>query len=249
MPLLRRAAALAAALAVAAGALAPAPASAIVGGTPVQATSYPWLAAVGSPLFFVRPTGQFCGGSLIKPDKVLTAGHCVTMFRSVPGLLNVTFGRSDLVERTGETVAVKSVEIHPEYSETSFKDETVSHHDLAVLTLARPVARPTAALGTPTGSAGQALGWGFTSENNILNTKLRTVSMPLPGNAACTTAYGSSFDASDMICAGSATADTCQFDSGGPLVTNGRVTGVVSWGYGCGKAGYPGVFARVTDLP
>ena len=41
-----------------------------------------------------------------------------------------------------------------------------------------------------------------------------------------------------------------QGDSGGPLVVmngaNYEVQGVVSWGRGCGDAGYPGVYARVT---
>nr|WP_255279623.1 trypsin-like serine protease [Actinomadura madurae] len=124
-------------------------AHAVVGGTPARTAAYPWLAAVGSPIFLVRPSGQFCGGVLTEPDKLLTAGHCVSMFRSVPGVLTATFGRDDLVGAGGETVAVTSVRVHPEYRETSFKDETVGHHDLAVLTLARRVNRPVAALGTP----------------------------------------------------------------------------------------------------
>ncbi|MBO2453807.1 serine protease [Actinomadura barringtoniae] len=231
------------------GLVAPSPASALVGGTPADATKTPWLAAIGSPLFFVRPSGQFCGGSLIKPDQILTAAHCVDMFKNTPGLVTATFGRSDLVQNSGETVSVKSIKVNPKFTTTKFKDEDVLHHDTAILTLSRTVKRPTIALGAPTGATSRVLGWGFTSENDLFNTKLRSANVPLQPNAACQKAYGSSYDASDMLCAGTEKADSCQFDSGGPLLVKGRVAGLVSWGYGCGKPGYPGVYTRVNDLP
>jgi secreted trypsin-like serine protease len=52
-----------------------------------------------------------------------------------------------------------------------------------------------------------------------------------------------------MVCAGSDTADSCQFDSGGPLLVRGRVAALTSWGHGCAKPGYPGVYTRITSLP
>ncbi|MFC4911620.1 S1 family peptidase [Actinomadura gamaensis] len=247
LPSLWRRAALIAAAAASASALLPAAsASAVVHGRAVPAERYPWLGAVGSPFFFVRPAGQFCGAALTAPDKMLTAAHCVSAVRGLPGVLKVTFGRSDLRDKGGETVDVKSVWVDPRYHETKFKTEDVEHHDLAVLTLKRGVNRPTVATGRP-GDAreGEVVGWGTTSETDWFNTRLHAATVPLRGDAACAAAYGASYDASDMLCAGSPKADTCQFDSGGPLLVNGRIVALTSWAYGCARPGYPGVYARV----
>ncbi|MCP2336355.1 serine protease [Actinomadura rupiterrae] len=243
---LRRAALTAAAAASLTAVLPVASASAVVHGHAVSAARYPWLGAVGSPFFFVRPAGQYCGGVLTAPDKMLTAAHCVASVKGFPGVLKVTFGLSDLRAKGGESAGVKSVWVDPRYHETKFKNEDVEHHDLAVLTLSRRVNRPTVATGQA-GDAreGEVVGWGTTSESDWFNTRLHAATVPLRGDAACASAYGSSYDASDMLCAGSPKADTCQFDSGGPLLVNGRVVALTSWAYGCARPGYPGVYARV----
>lgn len=55
-----------------------------------------------------------------------------------------------------------------------------------------------------------------------------------------------------MICAGDQDEDSCQGDSGGPLFKynheNGRyfLYGIVSYGVGCGRREYPGIYTRVS---
>lgn len=54
-----------------------------------------------------------------------------------------------------------------------------------------------------------------------------------------------------MICAGllgTGGKDACQRDSGGPMKVNGKLHGIISWGFECGHPQYPGVYTRVTTF-
>lgn len=90
-------------------------------------------------------------------------------------------------------------------------------------------------------------GWGTTSEGGSSPSILKYVEVPTVTDEQCREAYGHNDIDDSMICAGvpEGGKDACQGDSGGPLVCNGYLTGIVSWGYGCARPDYPGVYSEV----
>lgn len=55
----------------------------------------------------------------------------------------------------------------------------------------------------------------------------------------------------NMLCAGyldDRIDDSCTGDSGGPMVVNGKLAGLTSWGYGCGREGLPGIYTNVVKF-
>ncbi|MEV5647001.1 serine protease [Nocardia sp. NPDC052254] len=222
-------------------------AHAVVGGTPAQASDHPWLAAIGSPAYATRPGGQFCAGTLIAPDRIVTAAHCGVLARTLPGT-TATFGRGDNAAGGGLTVAIADVRTHPDFRVSLFGTDLAFHNDVAVLVLAAPVRLPTLDIGVPHGDSATIVGWGATSEDDDSNTVLRSATIPLVPDATCAAAYGGEFDAREAVCAGSPAADTANFDSGGPLLVDGRLAGITSWAKGAAEPGFPGVYARVPAL-
>ena len=98
-------------------------------------------------------------------------------------------------------------------------------------------------------------GWGDTlNSSNPSPAILQKVTVRTQSNEQCRgEKYGRRAISENMICAAAPGKDSCQGDSGGPLAVLGQDTsysqiGVVSWGDGCAKPGYPGVYTRVTSL-
>ncbi|MFF8827802.1 serine protease [Streptomyces sp. NPDC015131] len=262
----KRTVAVAALVAAAASQLStPVPAAAdsvVVGGQPVEAADSPWAVALSSrDRFGGTRAGQFCGGVVVAPTKVVTAAHCLGS--SVLGTdakelndLKVIAGRTELRDAGGREIPVTAAWISPAY------DATTQAGDLAVLTLASALPATyvikAARRGDPAyraGTSASVYGWGDTTGSGSYAYALRRAGVRVLPDEVCAKAYppdasGGGYLPATMLCAGDPDGgkDACQGDSGGPLVAGGRLIGLVSWGSGCGEPGSPGVYTRVSAV-
>lgn len=235
--------------------------SIVVGGFPVDVSVSPWTVALSSrDRFGGTRAGQFCGGVAVGRTTVLTAAHC--MGDDVLGVpphraadLKAIAGRTDLLSGRGQEIAVRDVWVNPDY------DPGSNAGDFAVLTLADPLPQSSvitmAAAGDTAyraGAAATVYGWGDLTGSGDYAGSLHGARLHVLSDARCEEAYPAGADgtylAESMLCAGETQGgrDACQGDSGGPLVAQGRLIGLVSWGSGCGRAGSPGVYTRVSDV-
>ena len=218
--------------------------SLIVGGVVAQPDRYPFMVNLNSGF-----GDNYCGGSLIASNVVLSAAHCA-------GARQVTIGRFDLWgDSSGsyETITVAEEVTHSGY------DGDTMENDIMLIRLARESEKPTVSINWD-GSANvdqmlTVMGWGTTSEGGSQPDKLRYVELPYITNSKCNNDYRGGIT-NDMMCAGyqQGGKDSCQGDSGGPLIISGGSSagqdvqvGVVSWGIGCAQPGYPGVYSRISE--
>ncbi|KAH8295673.1 hypothetical protein KR018_002578 [Drosophila ironensis] len=193
----------------------------------------------------------YCGGTLIHNLIVLTAAHCF-LGREKVLLWQVHGGISRLTEKGIRRRVMKFI------LSKEFKESTMEM-DVALMRLDKPMkgklisTLALCSVDVPVGILVQVSGWGKVNANHEgpVN-QLRTVRVPIIDKKKCYLSYQpvcKSKITESMLCAGVlGEKDACTMDSGGPLVYQKRVCGIVSFGIGCASNKFPGVYTSVMSV-
>lgn len=192
----------------------------------------------------------------------MTAAHCVDQMTSsdVQNLI-VRMGDHNLDDPNDAITVEKKVKLIVKNKQFSMQ---TLHHDVAILVMDSPVTyakniRPICLASGSNQYAGEKVtvsGWGLLRENGPRPIVLQKLTMEAWKQEDCKKIYTVGSPAGitpHMLCAGKRGMDSCSGDSGGPLVHNKgsgimEQVGIVSWGIGCGKEDFPGVYTRVTEV-
>ncbi|KAM6168046.1 transmembrane protease serine 9 [Erethizon dorsatum] len=232
--------------------LAPAAALArIVGGSAAGRGEWPWQVSL-----WLRRREHRCGAVLVAERWLLSAAHCFDVYGD-PQQWAAFLGTPFLSGAEGQLERVARIYKHPFYNLYTLD------YDVALLELAGPVRRsrlvrpiclPGPAPRPPDGRRCVITGWGSVREGGSMARQLQKAAVRLLSEQTCRRFYPVQIS-SRMLCAGfpQGGVDSCSGDAGGPLACkepSGRwvLTGVTSWGYGCGRPHFPGVYTRVTAV-
>lgn len=232
------------------------PVGEIVGGADAAIEDHPWQVAL-----MTASGSQYCGGSIVGERWVVTAAHC--LFSRLPV---IRAGVSDKTNGLGQDIhAVRQIP-HPDY------DPATDDSDIALLELREPLDfrasgvaaiepvadDPTGDQLTAPGTPATITGWGAVAEGGEDSAVLQEATVPIVSDADAHAAF-SPYDipfTDNMLAAGNLAeggVDACQGDSGGPLIVPSadgsgaaRLAGVTSWGVGCARPEFPGVYTRVS---
>ena len=222
----------------------------IIGGTVAKPGEIPYQVA----LVDLKSWRHFCGGSILNEDYVITAAHCVkgkspTSFKVIAGTVDLSKAVSELSKHS-----VKEIYIHEKYNS---EDSWIN--DIALIKVETRFVKSALISFVPMPAPGELVktndsaivsGFGKLAYDGNRTDLLHWVDIRIASQDYCKSVYkGSEHIYDTHLCAYDPTAvrGHCKGDSGGPLMVNGKLAGLVSWSRHCANTVYPSVYTRVSS--
>ncbi|KAJ8687678.1 hypothetical protein QAD02_023472 [Eretmocerus hayati] len=194
---------------------------------------------------------HICGGSIISPYYIVTAGQCLN--GKSPDLLTVRAAFLDSPDH-GQVHQVQNFTVHEEYKKIQYG---IPVNDIAVVRVKEPITetRLSKPIGIyrktdpeiQAGAVAYVNSWGENINKSTIP-ELQISSMPIISNETCNSAL-KYFGGVPIgkICIPVGGKALCQSDEGSALTIRRRLAGIVSWtGRYCGD-GFPEVYTRISD--
>ncbi|XP_049804036.1 mite allergen Der f 3-like [Schistocerca nitens] len=199
-----------------------------------------------------RSGSHMCGASIVNEQWALTAAHCI----EVADVYEVVAGTNSLAEG-GTRHTVAGLSPHPYYDPS---DAWVN--DIAVVRVSppfsidgvtvAPIQLPEQGEQVPDGANVTVIGWGDLWYQGPSLDGLRKVDIQVINQEECEAVWNERGYPvyPTQICAArfeDLNYGSCHGDSGGPLLYEGKIVGVVSWGHECAVPPYPTIYTRVSS--
>ncbi|XP_055606904.1 venom serine protease-like [Uranotaenia lowii] len=229
----------------------------IVGGVSTQQNEFPMAAAIMNVA--TSKPNLVCGATIITDRHALTAAHCLAG-RQVSSTALLVGGHNIAnlsLTATSVLMNVSTFTRYPDY------DATRQINDIALVRTTNAIvfnsAVGRACLPYPytgrtfDGLNLETLGWGTLDYGGPMATVLQKVSLQVMNPYTCRSKLTKNTILGSQICTYTPKKDSCQYDSGGPMLytssTTGKVysIGVINYGTAC-ATDFPSVSSRVTSF-
>ncbi|KAH9512862.1 Neurotrypsin [Bulinus truncatus] len=230
----------------------------IVGGSFAQHGEYPWQVRVEE--FLSSSTSRhWCGAVIISEYWLLSAAHCFygkskKVFKMIVGDHHKK--SKDRGEQVFDVEELINHELYDagtiDYDIALIKVKAIDGHGVQFNDYVQPACLPDKSTPYSTNLNCDVSGWGDSGDG--LPDVLKFAKVPIIDQKKCADLYKKYTITSRMMCAGyiEGGIDTCNGDSGGPLLCKYKgiytVFGLTSWGRGCAEPDAPGVYANVKIL-
>ncbi|CAO1363856.1 unnamed protein product [Diamesa serratosioi] len=216
----------------------------VVNGTDAQIDEFPFIVS-----FKLINGIHNCGGSILNSMWVVTAAHCLTR----PAENQTIQFDNTVVSSNGTNV----IQVEKCIQHSAYDPQNTLINDIGLIKLMEPISSqfsefrvrlPLSGAYYKTGTPSVLAGWGYNATGGIAQKTLQKVNLQIFSASDCNAIHSNKIHNTN-ICGGvlEGGKGQCSGDSGGPMLVDGVLVGIVSWSIKpCTIAPYPGVYTAVS---